>query len=277
MDFTNKTIWITGASSGIGAELAVQLSGFAKRLILSGRDEEKLKVVRQRCQTPCEQVVFAFDLEGLTPSSGDFEVLWEEIDGVDILINSGGISQRSKAMDCIEEVDRRLMEVNYFGTVSLTKWVVNKWLQQPPALLERRPRGEVVTLASVSGKIGAPMRSGYCASKHAIIGYMDCLRPELAGAGINIHVVSPGWVRTAIAENALAGDARCYNRKDRDTEGGIAVEKFVVQMIGQLKKGRKDIVIAEGRARLGYHLRRLFPETFHTLLNRIYRHQDDEH
>lgn len=269
MQFENKTVWVTGASSGIGKETAIQLSAEAKCLVLSGRNVEQLEAVRQLCFNSDQHIVAPFDLAALDDPATLVDDVWQQSGGVDVLLNSGGISQRSLAMDCVAEVDRRLMEINFFGTVALTKALVAKLLTKPMP-----HRGDVITISSVSGKIGAPMRAGYCASKHAVVGYMDCLRAELSDSGIGVAVVSPGWVKTAIAENALDGDGSQYNRKDRDTENGIEVGEFVSAMIKQLKNGRQDIVIAAGKARFGYHFHRFFPELYHRLLKRIYQHQD---
>jgi short-subunit dehydrogenase len=269
MQFVNKTIWVTGASSGIGQEAAIQLSAEAKRLVLSGRNVEQLEAVRKLCFNSDKHLVVPFDLASIDDPTALVEDVWLQSGGIDVLLNSGGISQRSLAMDCVEAVDRRLMEVNFFGTVALTKALVKKLLTKPAV-----HRGDVITISSVSGKIGAPMRAGYCASKHAVVGYMDCLRAELSDSGVGVAVVSPGWVKTAIAENALDSDGSQYNRKDRDTENGIAVGDFVSTMLKKLKKGRQDIVIAKGKANFGFHFHRFFPELYHRLLKRIYQHQD---
>lgn len=170
---SNKVIWITGASSGIGEALAYELAGKGARLILSARRKEELQRVKGNCPAKSQGniQILPLDLEksGTLKLSTDAAV---QIFGhIDILINNGGVSQRSFAKDTIEEADRKIMEVNFFGTIAVTKYLLPHFLQ--------RKEGHYVTVSSVTGIFGTPYRSTYAASKHALHGFFDSLRAEL--------------------------------------------------------------------------------------------------
>jgi short-subunit dehydrogenase len=265
MQFSGKIVWITGASSGIGRELAVQLSALGARLILSSRRPEALEQVRELCSNPDQHVVLALDLVAIEELAACVERAWQLSGGVDILINNGGISQRSLALETSLEVDRRIMEVDYFGTVALTKLVV-------PRMIERG-QGHIVTVSSVAGKVGSPLRSAYSGAKHAVIGFMDCLRAEIHSSGVQVHILCPGWVQTDVSRNALTGSGATFGMVDADIAAGMPVDRFVRKMLRALGRDRPETVIAEGTPAIAYQLRRLLPNTFHRLLPRIYQRQ----
>jgi short-subunit dehydrogenase len=154
------------------------------------------------------------------------------------------------------------MEVDYFGTVALTKLVAPRMIAGG--------EGSIVTISSVAGKLGAPMRSAYAGAKHAIIGFMDCLRAETLNTGLGIHIVCPGWVQTDVSRNALTASGDSFGEIDADIAAGMPVDKFVALMLQGLARDRAQLVIADGKPRLGYHLHRLLPNTFFRLLPRIY-------
>lgn len=266
MDIAGKTIWIIGASSGIGRETARQLSRQGARLILSSRNVDALREAHESCHAPHLHLTLPMDLEEQDGFPGAVAKAWSHTGSVHTLINSGGVSVRSLALDTPSEVDRRVMEIDYFGAVVLVKTALPKMLAQG--------QGHVVTIASVSGKIGSPMRSAYCGAKHAVIGFMDSLRPELHGSGVKIHVVCPGWVQTDISRNALTSSGAPYGRTDAEISSRMPVEQFVAKMIKQLRRDTPEVVIASGLAAFGYHGHRLFPNLYHRLLPRVYRRRE---
>jgi len=261
MDFADKNVWITGASSGIGEALALALSRKGARLILSARRTEQLEAVRARCANPSQHRVLALDLA--QPASIDAALAQvKQIGTVDVLINNGGISQRAKAVDSSMQVVRNLMEVNFFGQVALTQGVL-------PGMIAQRS-GSIANLASVAGKIGNPRRSGYCASKHALIGYMDALRAELKDTGVNVCNICPGFVQTNISVNALTADGSPLNTMETDIANGIPVDKFVSHMIAAIEAGRAETVITGGgKAGLGYWAHRVSPNFYHWMVQRV--------
>ncbi len=236
VDFAGKTVWITGASSGIGAGLATGFARAGARLVLSGRRAEALAEVAGRCQAEVLLLPFeATDLEALPAIVAEAEA---KTGGIDILVNNAGISQRSLALDTDFDVYRRVMEVDFFAPLRLTQLVL-------PAMVARRS-GTLVNIASVAGKVGSPLRSGYCAAKHAMIGWSDTLRAELAQYGVGVHVVTPGFVATGIALAALKGDGSENGPNDDPVSGGISTDEAATQILAALALGTPEIPV--GRA-----------------------------
>lgn len=234
MELNGKTVWITGASSGIGAALAVALSVKGCSLILSARRREQLQEVAGQCHT--KAMIVVMDVSDQKSIIG----AWQEIQASggmpDILINNSGISQRSAALETQLETDRRIMEVNYFGAVTLTKLVA-------PYLVQKGS-GMIVNISSLSGKFGWKLRSSYAASKFALLGFFESLRAELEGSGVEVLNVIPGRIRTEIAQHAVLGDGSAYAKSDRGQETGIPVEVCTGKIVRAMEKNKKEIVIA---------------------------------
>lgn len=170
---------------------------------------------------------------------------------VDVLINNAGISQRSLCVGTDMAVYRRLFEVDVMGQIALTKAVL-------PTMLERG-RGHIVIISSVAGKIGVPYRTGYCAAKHAVIGFYDALRAEVASAGLKVSTVLPGFIRTQISANALRGDGTAFGREDQDIASGMDVTKCAQVIVEGLRRDRAEIPVGEGREMQALWLKRFFP------------------
>ena len=257
-DFTGKTIWITGASSGIGASLARILAAQGARLILSARSVDKLEAVRQDCLNPDDHVCLSLDLADPT----SIETAWSRLQNiprdVDILINNAGMTQRSRVLETQMEVYRHLLEVNFIAAVDLTRKVL-------PGMLERGA-GQIVAISSLMGKFASPQRSGYAAAKHALQGFMDSLSAEVHAAGIRVLVASPGFVNTDVSRNALRGDGTLHGKMDPEQAAAISAEKCAEQIVAAMVKGRAE-VFPGGKERIGLLLHRISP----TLLRRVMR------
>ena len=198
MSFKNKVVWITGASSGIGKALAIELSQQKVKLILSSRNKEELELVKKQCQNSSEIEILPLDLEDYLNVQKKVDKAIALFDKVDILVNNGGISQRSLAKETQIAVDKRIMDVNYLGTVALSKALLPHFI--------KNKKGHFVVTTSIVGKIGTPLRSSYAASKHALHGFFDSLRAEQYKNNIIVTLVCPGFVNTNISLNALTGD-----------------------------------------------------------------------
>ena len=170
MSFKNKVVWITGASSGIGKALAIELSQQKVKLILSSRNKEALELVKKQCQNSSEIKILSLDLEDYLNIQKKVDKAIALFDKVDILVNNGGISQRSLAKETQIAVDKRIMDINYLGTVALSKALLPHFI--------KNKKGHFVVTTSIVGKIGTPLRSSYAASKHALHGFFDSLRAE---------------------------------------------------------------------------------------------------
>lgn len=260
MEREDKVVWITGASSGIGAALAVAYARRGARLVLSSRRREALEeVVRHNGLSPDRIALVPLDLGEPETLAAKAVTGLAAFGRVDVLINNGGVSQRSLARETRLEVDRRLMTVNYLGTVGLTKAVL-------PAMIERG-YGRIVTVTSVVGKFGTPYRSSYAASKHALHGFFDSLRAELRGTGVGVTVLCPGFVRTDVSLNALTGDGTPQGTMDDAQAAGMSPERCAERMITAIEAGRREVLIG-GREILAVHLNRLLPGLFARVIAR---------
>lgn len=259
-NLNNKTVWITGASDGIGKALAIQLADEGARIILTARSIDKLKTVQSALKGD-NHVVFPMDLmkTGAIPEA--VESILSQVGTVDILINNAGISQRSLVKDTDVSVDRRIMELDYFAVVYLTKSLL-------PHLQERQT-GCIVTISSVAGKLGTPMRSAYCAAKHAVIGFMDSLRAEVFSDGIEVLVVTPGSIKTNISKNALEGDGKNHGVTDPAIEKGIDVDVCAKKIIKGIKNDSQELLIAKGVERLATYVKRFFPKLLFKMVRSV--------
>lgn len=255
---TDKVIWITGASDGIGRELAVQLAEEGARIILTARNVKKLNAVLSGLKGE-GHMVYPLDLLETEKIPAAVEELLEQVGNIDILINSAGVSQRALVKDTDLSVDRRIMELDYFAVIYLTKSLL-------PHMLERK-NGCVVTLSSVAGKLGPPQRSAYCAAKHALHGFMDSLRAEVYEDNVEVLVVTPGSIQTNISKNALEGDGAQHGVTDPAIANGMPVEVCARQIIRGIRGNKKEILVARGKERLAVYLKRFFPK----LLFRVVR------
>lgn len=256
MVLQNKVIWITGASSGIGEALANTLVRQPLSLILSARNETALKTIQSNY--PSAQIaVLPFDLLDFENASTVVAQAISFFGKVDILINNGGISQRSLIAETDFSVDKKIMDVNYFGTIALTKALLPYFIQNQS--------GHFVIVSSLMGKFGSPYRSGYCAAKHALHGFFDVLRMEHEKDGIDVTMVCPGFVQTNVAFNALTADGSPQARNSQSTENGMSLAKFVPKMIRAIEQKKFEVYIAKNEI-LGIYLKRFFPKILHKLV-----------
>lgn len=245
-----KTIWLTGASSGIGLALAKQLADAGASLILTSRREQQLEQLREALPNSDKHRVLALDLS--QPETAQ-EVAQQALADtpVDILINNAGVSQRSKAIDTDLSVYRQLMEIDYFGVVALNQVVMPKMIE--------RGEGHIVTVASVAGKVGSKLRSGYSGAKFAVVGYMDCLRAEMAEHNIQVTSILPGFVNTQIAINALQADGQQQGHNDPEIEQGISADDCAAGIINAIEANQAEAIIGKGLSALAPTLKRFFP------------------
>ncbi|HWE99264.1 MAG TPA: SDR family NAD(P)-dependent oxidoreductase [Caulobacteraceae bacterium] len=237
MNFEGRTAWVTGASSGIGEALAIGLGERGARVILSGRRVEALETLASAMAG--ESLVLPFettDLDAL-PAVVDRAIGWRE--GVDLLINNAGVSQRSLALDTEFDVYRTIMEIDYFAPVRLTQLVL-------PHMVERGS-GHLAVVSSVAGKVGVPLRTGYCSAKHAVVGYFDALRAEIETAyGVGVSVITPGSVATQVAHNALSGSGARHGQADPNIDNGIPVGDAAQIILDGIAAGKREIPVASG-------------------------------
>ncbi|AOE49224.1 SDR family oxidoreductase [Kangiella sediminilitoris] len=249
----NKTIWITGASSGIGEALAYECARHGARLVLSARRKDELERVVAHCEGRDKHIIVGMDLADSNGFTDLADKVWQQTNGVDLLINNAGLSQRALVMDTSLDVHRTIMEINYFGTVALTQAIL-------PLMLERGAGG-VITVSSLVGKFTTPLRSAYAASKHAITAYMDSLRAELHDTGLQFTTIYPGFIHTNLTYKALLGDGTEQNTMDRAQKEGMPPEVCASKIMKAYMKG-KDEAFVGGKETRAVLLKRLFPKLF---------------
>jgi len=251
MNVKDKTIWITGASSGIGAALARAYSKSDAHLILSARNKEALEAVRLSCAYPEKIKILELDLGNNSTLEHKVETAIQYYGRIDILINNAGISQRSLVSETVIEVDRRIFEVNYFGTIALSRALL-------PHFKENK-RGHFVVISSVVGKIGTPLRSSYAASKHALHGFFDSLRAEIFNDGIKVTMICPGFVNTGVSINALTAKGEKQGTKDKATANGLSPEKFAKKAVKSINREKQEVVIGGPLEVIAVYAKRFFP------------------
>jgi dehydrogenase/reductase SDR family member 7B len=255
--FRGRVVWITGASSGIGEQLAHFLARAGARLILSARNEDALQEVRARCAEPGLVRILPLDLEQLDRLTVAAQEAAKLFGHIDVLINNAGVAVQDLALNTSLEVDRRVMAINYFAPVTLIKALL-------PAMLERG-EGQVVAVSSLSGKFGLPRAAAYAASKHALHGFMDSLRVELRGAGVAVTTVVPGIIRTDITVHALTGDGKASGRMLALHLNGVSAERCAEGIVRALRRGKPEPFVG-GPERVLLPFRRLFPRMFYRFI-----------
>jgi len=250
--FQQKVVWITGASSGIGEALAIALSNAGARLILSSRRAEELERVKQSCAHPELVRILTLDLEDVSMRKDKTAAAIAVFGQLDIVIHNGGISQRSLAKDTSMKVHRKLMEIDYFSYIDITRHVLPHFFE--------RGSGHFVVISSVMGKIGTPMRSAYAAAKHALHGYFDCLRAELMDQHIRVTVITPGYIRTQIARHAVTGSGIERGVSAKDIDEGYPPDKAALQILRATAAGKFEAYVGRnGKERMALLIERLAP------------------
>jgi short-subunit dehydrogenase len=249
----DRVVWITGASSGIGEAMVYAFVNEGARVILSARRKEELERVKGNCPATAQANVRVLPLD-LSQSSTlglTTEAAVQMFGHIDILVNNGGISQRSLAKDTNLDVDRRIMEVDYFGTIAITKFLLPYFIKQGG--------GHYVTITSITGVVATPYRTGYAAAKHALHGFFDALRAEVWNNNISVTLVLPGWVQTQVSVNALAGDGSQHNEMDETTAKGLLPDYVASEVVSAVKKKKREVYIAGTKERMAVFLKRAAP------------------
>jgi short-subunit dehydrogenase len=261
MKFKDKVIWITGAASGIGEALAYQAVRYGAKLILSDINTEGLERVYAECEgMEAEVLVLPLDLSLRESIEAAVPLAFERFSRVDVLINNGGISQRALTWETSPEVDLKIMNVNFMGTVYLTKAVLPHMMQIN--------EGRIAVTSSISGKFGFPLRSGYAASKHAVQGFFESLGMELRDTNISVTIAMPGRVRTDISLNSLDGSGRPRGVMDPGQASGIPANLCAKKYLDAVYKGRREVLIGR-KELLMVHIRRFFPRLFFRISRKL--------
>ncbi|MEN8965320.1 MAG: SDR family oxidoreductase [Polaribacter sp.] len=261
MSLSNKVIWVTGASSGIGKALAIALSTKNVKLVLSSRNIESLESVKNLCKEPKNVHIIPLDLEDFNSLKEKANLAINAFGHVDILVNNGGVSQRSLAHETQIAVDKRIMDINYIGTVALTKAILPHFIANK--------KGHFVVTTSIVGKIGTPLRSSYAASKHALHGFFDSLRTENHKNNIVVSLICPGFIKTNVSKNALTGNGTALGKMDVATGKGMSAERCATLIIKAIEKQKAEVYIAGAKEKMGVYVKRFFPKLFAVLIRKL--------
>ena len=238
--FEDSVVWITGASSGIGEALAKRMAARGARLVLSARNTRELERVAEACTAlgAAHTRVLPLDVAQHDTLANAARTVLSELGHVDLLLNNAGVSQRSFCIDTDFDVYRQMMDINVLGQIALTQAVL-------PAMIERGS-GHLAVTSSIAGKVGAPQRTGYCAAKHAVMGFFDALRTEIAADGLRVTTITPGFIRTDVSKNALGGDGTPTGTTDEDIAGGMDVDECADVIMAGFAAGDPEIAVGSG-------------------------------
>ena len=260
--FSDAVIWITGASSGIGEAVAVELAQDERvRLVLSARRVDELnRVASQTGLAESNVLVLPMDMSDTDSFPDCVRTVYERFGRIDYVFQNAGVTQRSTVADTDFSVYKRLMDINFFGVVALTKAVLPGMLAQG--------HGCFVVTSSVAGKLGTKQRSGYCASKHALHGFFDALRAETHAEGLRVTLVCPGYIQTPISTNALDASGQKHGEMDENQAKGMPASEFAKQLLRAVRQEKEEVYIG-GTETYGIYLKRFLPG----LLSRIVRNR----
>ncbi|PCJ28094.1 MAG: short chain dehydrogenase [Flavobacteriales bacterium] len=258
MNLSDKVIWVTGASSGIGEAMSYALAKEDCKLIISSRRVEELNRVRANIKLADKDIlVLPIDLEQHQHSRDWIKTVMDHFNRIDILINNGGVSQNSYALKTNSEVERKIMNINYFGNVALSKAVA--------PIMQQQKTGKIVVISSIIGRFGLPHLSTYSATKHALYGFYDSFRLELKDDNIKVLIVSPGFINTNVAINSIKGDGSLMNKNSEAMEKGMQSDVFAQKFVRVLKSDKNHKFIGKKEI-YAVPFKTLFPNTFYNLM-----------
>lgn len=259
--YEHKVVWITGASSGIGAAIALQLAQFKTKLIISARSTTELNKIKAQCNSmPAEIVVLPFDLSQIDAFENIVAQALQHFGKIDLLFNNGGLSQRSLAKETSLLVDRKIMEINFFANIQLSKLLL-------PSMLKQQ-YGHLIITSSISGKFGFYERSAYAASKHALHGFYESLFLENKDQGIRVTILCPGSIKTNIALAALNKDGLPAKAVDARLDKGMEARLCAQKIITAVAKEKKEVLIGKSEI-IPVYLKRFFPSIFWQLMYKL--------
>jgi len=259
--FSGKYAWITGASSGIGEALVYEFVKRGATVIISSNDPQGLERVKASCNERSSRVIcVSFDLSDTSGITSLVEQEMKIAGRLDYLLNIGGISQRARIDETPLWLDRKIFEINYFGTIALTKAVL-------PYMISQKS-GHIVATSSISGRFGFPLRSAYSASKQALHGFFETLYLENKKDNIRTSVLIPGRVRTNISFHALDAAGKEHGKMDEGLSKGMTPEKAAQIILKGILRNRREILVGRGELVMLY-IRRICPWLFFRIADKL--------
>jgi dehydrogenase/reductase SDR family protein 7B len=257
---SGQVVWITGASSGIGEALAKQYAALGAEVVLSARRVDELQRVLSQLPRQASHLIVPMDAVNNDSVVTAFGQVMAVKGRVDWLINNAGISQRALIADTTEDTERKIMEVDYFAPVALTRKVLPVMLQQGS--------GHIAFVSSVAGLLGTQYRASYAAAKGAIHLWANSLRAEVADQGIHVAVIFPGFVNTNVSVAALTGSGEALGTMDDAQANAMSSDDFAKQTLNALLVQQEYIVIGGLKEKVGVWLSRLSPSLMYKVIRR---------
>lgn len=256
------SVWITGASSGIGEACAYRYAEEGARLVLTSSSVNRLEPVAARCRElgATEANILPFDLTCLDGIDTLTDKAWDAMEGIDIVMLNAGISQRTNVEDTSMEMVRKIMEINYFAPVAIAKRLLPKMVG--------RGYGKIAVTTSIAGRFGFPLRCGYSSSKFALYGFFETLQAEYYEKGIRVTLVCPGRVQTNISRYALDKGGKPHGVMDPGQAGGMTAEAAARVITRAIAKGKKEVLVGRKELLMVY-IKRFFPGLCAALARKI--------
>lgn len=250
--FTEKIIWITGASSGIGEECAYRFAKNGATLILTALEADILEKVKERClkEGALQVALLPFDLSRTDELQALAKKAIALFGRIDILYNNAGISQRSTTIDTEMNVINKIMDVNYFAPVILTKALLPQMI--------KNGGGQLVVTTSIAGRFGFPLRCAYSSSKHALYGFFETVQAEYYDQNIRVTIVCPGRVQTKISFYALEKDGTPHGKLDKGQAGGVTAEQAARKIVKAVAKQKREVLVGKKELLMAY-IKRFLP------------------
>ncbi len=259
MNFSGKTAWVMGASSGIGAELSKQLAEKGAKVILSARNENALNEIKHTLKNEDLHFVFPFDLENTSDVDSKVSSLIGKVGEIHYLFNNGGLSQRATAFETQMVVERKIMEINYFGNIAVAKALL--------PYMRKQGGGKIIVISSIAGKFGFFLRAAYSASKHALHGFYESLRLEEEENNITVHIMCPGKINTDISKNALTESGEKHGVMDHNQKTGMTVSDCTNEILKAVEKNKREKLIG-GKETIAVYIKRFFPNLFYKIIRK---------
>jgi len=260
MSFNNKVIWITGASSGIGEAMAKELARQGALLVLSARRVNRLERVQRHCERSEEHFILPMDVCRPETHAAALDAIIEKFGKLDIVVVNAGIGQRGTVLESGFEIDRKIMEINYFGSTTMVHTTL--------PYFEAQKSGHYVVISSIMGKIATPRRAMYSASKHALHGFFEALRAEVRSSNIDVTMLCAGYVRTEISRHALEASGKEHGEMDAQHVNAMLPRVFATKAVKAVQR-KKAVSFIGGAERFAPWIERFSPSLYRFLLPRV--------
>jgi len=260
--FYNKVIWITGASSGIGEATAYRFAREGARLIVTALEADLLDKVVAHCKelgAPDAKAI-PFDLSQCEALDDLANEAWNAFGHIDVFYNNAGISQRGTTVETEMRVIHKVMDIDFFAPVILTKNILPRMIS--------RGGGQLVVTTSIAGRFGFPLRCAYSSAKHALYGFFETVQAETYDQNIRVTIVCPGRVQTNISRYALEKDGSQHGKLDAGQAGGVTPQQAADKIVRAVYKKKREVMVGRYELLMAY-IKQFFPGLAARLARRI--------